>query len=87
MKNQTVVVRELGQNKEYSGFYKVPPTIGKNFYLLAHDMYDDNNYLTTVEVASVVETPFGWKFKTQEGKEYEIRVKEQVANTQKIGRA
>lgn len=86
MKQQTVIVKEIGQNKEYSGFYKAPPTIGKNFYLLAADMHDDDNYLTTVEVSSVLETPYGWKFKTQAGKEYEVYVKTQPTG-QKIGRA
>ena len=86
MRQQTVVVREIGQNKEYSGFYKVPPTIGKSFYLLALDMYDDNNYLTTVEVSSVVQTEYGWKFKTLANKEYEIHVNAKP-NAVKIGRA
>jgi len=86
MKQQTVVVKEIGQNKEYQGFYKAPPTIGKNFYLMALDMYDDNNYLTTVEVSSVQKTPYGWKFRTESGKEYEVHVSVSP-NSQKIGRA
>lgn len=85
-----VLVKEVGRNKEYVGFFKSEPTVGKNFYVLAEDMYDDENYLTTVEVVSVEQTLYGWKFKTQAGQEYEVYARkdaQQLQQKNKIGRA
>lgn len=82
------VVKAVGKTeRKYEGFYKAPPTVGKNFYLLAEDMYDDSNYLTTVEVASVQTTQYGYKFKTADGTEYEVHVHEKKSQSQRVGRA